>query len=312
MQLIDLSVSSAQSAVILLPTMARESNTIFTRPSPANRVRICKHRAFTLVELLVVIGIIALLISILLPTLSKVQRTAQQTKCLSNVRQIGQGFIQYENDNHGYFPYAAIDTGPEQPGDWLWWQSDRIANLATGGIAKYLNITKDAQRILQCPADPLQYRPHSSAEGAYPFSYTLNGFFRSVDVTNTNFPKHQGVEKITAVALSSEKVLIIEEDESTVDDGYATIYPFPPAATGVPSTTAQTNLLAIRHDRSHKPQPDTITNTNPVPNGQLKGNVGFCDGHAEFVNRDYAHSAYHTVPNRAVYPWSTYQEIPLP
>lgn len=61
-------------------------------------------RAFTLVELLVVIGIIAILIAILLPVLSKVQYQAKNTACMSNLRQIAVGVLTYAQDNHNYYP----------------------------------------------------------------------------------------------------------------------------------------------------------------------------------------------------------------
>lgn len=63
-----------------------------------------RFMGFTLVELLVVIGIIALLISILLPSLSKARETANRAKCAANLKQIGTAFKLYANENNGAYP----------------------------------------------------------------------------------------------------------------------------------------------------------------------------------------------------------------
>ena len=75
------------------------------------------HRAFTLVELLVVIGIIAILISVLLPVLSAARKSSDKASCLASLKQIGDAFKMYQIDYKGAWPVAAhYYSGPPLPG----------------------------------------------------------------------------------------------------------------------------------------------------------------------------------------------------
>ena len=80
-----------------------------------------RRRAFTLVELLVVIGIIALLISILLPSLARARQSAVSIDCQSRMRQMGQAVQFYVNESRGMLPASDFNY-PDTPGnseDWI-------------------------------------------------------------------------------------------------------------------------------------------------------------------------------------------------
>jgi prepilin-type N-terminal cleavage/methylation domain-containing protein len=75
------------------------------------RPRIHPNAAFTLVELLVVIGIIAVLIAILLPALQQARRQASMVQCQSNMKQLAMGMLMYIQQNKGKHPPSAIADG---------------------------------------------------------------------------------------------------------------------------------------------------------------------------------------------------------
>ncbi len=70
-----------------------------------------RRSGFTLVELLVVIGIIALLVGILMPAARTRRKSAQAVQCMSNVRQLGIGFVMYVEKSRGYLPWTGNSDG---------------------------------------------------------------------------------------------------------------------------------------------------------------------------------------------------------
>jgi prepilin-type N-terminal cleavage/methylation domain-containing protein/prepilin-type processing-associated H-X9-DG protein len=103
------------------------------------------RKGFTLIELLVVISIIALLASILLPSLSRAREMAKGASCLSNLHNIGISLHLYTQDNSGYFPssYSYIDGNSGSSGYYHWTAAlsseDYMAGVTSGRFPKSAN-----------------------------------------------------------------------------------------------------------------------------------------------------------------------------
>jgi prepilin-type N-terminal cleavage/methylation domain-containing protein/prepilin-type processing-associated H-X9-DG protein len=218
-----------------------------------------RQAGFTLVELLVVIGIIALLIAILLPVLGKAREQANSVACLSNLRQIGQALQMYTNQNKDRFPAPAWINDPE-PDDWVYWQKDR--NINDSALAPYMTMSP---KVLRCPSD--EYETHMQTIGSstdptdkYTFSYTLN---ESI-CNHVNRVNRQPILVRSQIRHSSNKILVVDESSTTIDDGCW--YSVGGAAVG-----STRNVISIRHNKAAESTTDQHAGW---------GNVAYADGHA--------------------------------
>jgi prepilin-type N-terminal cleavage/methylation domain-containing protein/prepilin-type processing-associated H-X9-DG protein len=110
---------------------------------PSKPLRHIPRKAFTLVELLVVIGIIGLLTSILLPSIGRARQQATAVICASHIRELCRGLINYAAENRGRFPPNFTFNDPGQ----FWYDDVRVGGyLAPEGIRK--------GNVFACPADP--------------------------------------------------------------------------------------------------------------------------------------------------------------
>jgi prepilin-type N-terminal cleavage/methylation domain-containing protein/prepilin-type processing-associated H-X9-DG protein len=165
-----------------------------------------KSKGFTLVELLVVIGIIAVLIGMLMPAMSRAQRQAKTVQCLSNLRQIGQALVMYAQRSNGWL-YPSDLGAAFTPRDKRW----------------PVHVFKPPvwnPPVMKCPADDLPTPPETWVQGqpenGADHSYILN---QNIDVRQVRL----GTKRLGG--LSSSEFIVMGEKKTTVDDYYSGIGP---------------------------------------------------------------------------------------
>lgn len=248
-----------------------------------------RRRGFTLVELLAVVGIIGVLIAILLPVLGRAREHANRVKCVANLRQLAFGAIAYSQENRGRYPASAACNAPKLH-DWAHWQADR--NFSESALATYLS--GFGPELLRCPSDDPEVRPAEFVGNwtmPYRFSYSYNEHFAEVlRRSNSHTPLRN----------AAAKVLFVDEDEATADDGAANLWGIIIGNT-IPEQRLRESLLATRHDatryRAWAAMPDAQRREKLTrPDRADRGNAAFADGHVDYVTRALTWEHEHIAP----------------
>ncbi len=302
------------------------------------------HAGFTLVELLVVIGIIALLISVLLPVLQKARRQANLVACESNMRQVYNATLLFAGANKGLMParggyehhkldpltgkisriVAVSDDDPvyRESADWICWvrrfdpvtgtaNSTPDLNITYSGLARYfgskylvtsssttamsrsIDANPQLDKVYRCPEDNLDQRPShaDTSHGYYRYSYAMNSLYTNPVQKVGTFKAGQRSDgffngTFGSIRYSARKILLVCQDEKTVNDGVYAASPDKWLDQG------PIDLVSARHEVRGKKASNLVNVTER--NQDARGPAVFADGHVEMVGRKDALRARHT------------------
>jgi len=148
------------------------------------RFRSSERAAFSLVELLVVIAIIAILAAILFPVFARARENARKTSCLSNLKQLGLGFMQYTQDFDEAF---SLSSYPATNVSW------------TVSTAPYIK----SIQIFKCPSD-------TAARWSAPVAPPTSNYYTTSYIMNAWFAGTQTYAKLAAVQAPSKVIVLVD------------------------------------------------------------------------------------------------------
>jgi len=270
---------------------------------------------FTLVELLVVIGIIAILVAILLPALQAARKQANTVKCAAALKELGTCYMLYAVDNQGYWPVCkhsgvAATTDPPimvgsmtAPGDAFWWDfltkyaaKDKILGTASTTNQQ----AADAQKSIiwgcpswegnwsgalgdlnrQQPGYGMSFEPRMTP--SYPGHMGLTSSIRDrcrtgAATTGKYWKQTAWTSPATRMLLADSRLYIVEQ--LRLDTGAA--FPGQEAKQGVvyssPALFGQSYYDWHRHGKKPPMEPGTTRFANT--GGKVQFNILYCDGH---------------------------------
>ena len=234
-----------------------------------------RARGFTLVELLVVIGIIALLISILLPSLGRAREMAKSAKCANNLRQIGNAMVLYANLNKGYLaPWANLGR----------WDTDDLYHKDSNGEVdvywgcRYAVPGGLSKQTFACPSE--NYKSGGGADSGSTMHYGLNGYGIGLPTnqekldkfgTNSEFALFRNTSKgwmgrqLVKISNPTRTIFAMDSHEETIDGNLDT-FDYMIANPSTAQHNPQTWIEYLRHLNA--------------------ANVVFCDTHVDKLDRD--------------------------
>ena len=231
-----------------------------------------KHRrcAFTLVEILVVLGIITLLAALLFTVFSRVREGGRRTVCVSNQKQIYAAFQLYLADNNGVYP-KEYDLDHQKEGGWV----DSIAALAT------------SPAIFHCPSDsrwPMREIMATNGGRSLPSSYIVNRrVLTKIDIGVK--PGHERAFPFRGTIVSPSTTVLLCDGAEYADDQA----PYVVSYSGEPTFTFSQWFLGNALEAPYNTQQEAafrvfgIVSTLFAPSARHNGrsNLLFFDGHVK-------------------------------